>query len=140
MAPKRTKSMFLLGFIAWTIHSIIGLILSILPFRDLKKATDWVLNYLLHPVLDVLFKFVMGESYFKKLSTVLANFPEEREMLERVGMKLRKPSSYYSLPSRKLLELSAINKSRHFQNIIALEFLPHEWDYLFVNEGIKRAE
>ncbi len=140
MAPKRTKSMFLLGFFAWMTHALIGIILYILPFRDLKKSTDWVLNYLLHPVLDLIFKFVMGESYFKKLSGILSNFPEEREMLDRVGMKLRKPDSYYSLPSRKLMELTAITKSRNFQNIIALEFLPHEWDYLFVNESLKRAE
>jgi hypothetical protein len=140
MASKRTKSMFLLGFFAWMTHALIGLIFYFLPFRDLKKSADWVLNYLLHPVLDLMFKFVMGERYFKKLSGVLSNFPEEREMLYRVGMKLRKPDSYYSLPSRKLMELSAINKSRNFQNITALEFLPHEWDYLFVSEGLKRAE
>ena len=83
---------------------------------------------------------MMGEGYFKKLSGLLTNFPEEKELLERVGLKLRSPLSYYSLPSRKVLELASINKSRHFQNIIALEFLPHEWDYFYVNEGLKSVE
>lgn len=140
MAPKRTKSMFLLGFFSWTIHSIVGLIFAIIPNRNFRKAIDLILNYFLHPILDILFKFIMGEGYFKKLSSLLVNFPEEKELLDRVGLKLKKPNSYYSLPSRKLMEMSSVNRSRHFQNILALEFLPHEWDYLFANKSIKSAE
>lgn len=79
---------------------------------------------------------MMGGAYFKKLETLLNEFPKEKEMLDRVGLKLIKPLSYYSLPSRKLLVLSSVNKSRHFQSILALEFLPHEWDYLFKSEEL----
>lgn len=140
MAPKRTKTMFILGFLAWVIHSVVGLLVSLIPFKDVRKASDWMLSYLLHPLLDFLFKLMMGESYFKKLQFSLNDFLFEKDQLERVGMKLRKPYDYYSLPSRKLLELSAVSKSRHFQNILALEFLPHEWDYLFKAEDLKRAE
>jgi hypothetical protein len=140
MASKRTKSMFLLGFISWILHSIMGMILSVLPFKDIRRAADWFFNYLMNPVLEVLFKFVMGDGYFKKLQVLLAEYPHEKEMLEKVGLKLRKPYSYYSLPSRKLLELSSLYKSRHFQSIMALEFLPHEWDYLFSTSGLNRAE
>jgi hypothetical protein len=140
MAPKRTRSMFYLGFIAWCLHALIGLLLLILPFKELRKVSDWFVNFLLHPFLDLIFKLIMGEGYFKKLASALSEFPFEKEQLNRVGLKLRKPDDYYSLPTRKLLELTSINKSRHFQNIMALEFLPHEWDYLFSNEEIKRAE
>lgn len=140
MAPKRTKSMFLLGFLAWVVHSFMGLILGLLPFKNLRRAADWFLNYLLHPMLEILFKIVMGEGYFKKLGNYLTDFPEEKELLGRVGLKLRRPQDYYSLPSRKLLEFSSVHKSRHFQNILALEFLPHEWDYFFTGEEMKRAE
>lgn len=140
MAPKRTKVMFILGFMSWTIHSIVGLVFSIIPFKNLKKASDWVLSFLLHPVLDFLFKLIMGEGYFRKLKTSLADYPSEKDLLSQVGLRLRRPYDYYSLPSRKLLELMAVNKSRHYQNIIALEFLPHEWDFLFRSEELKRAE
>jgi hypothetical protein len=140
MASKRTKTMFLLGFFSWTIHSLAGLLLLILPFKDLKKVIDWTLSFLLHPALNLMFKLMMGGGYYKKLSALLMNFPLEKELLDKVGLKLRKPYSYYSLPSRKLLELSSIYKSSHYQNIIALEFLPHEWDYLFTGEGMTRAE
>lgn len=140
MARKRTKSMFILGFTSWIIHSFFGVILALIPFQDVKRAADWFINYLLNPILELFFRIMMGEGYFKKLSHLLSEYPGERELLARVGLKLRKPYSYYSIPSRKLLELSSIYKSRHFQSIMALEFLPHEWDYLFVNEELKRVE
>lgn len=140
MASKRTKTMFLLGLITWIIHSLTGFILSLIPFKDFRKATDWLISFLLHPFLDLMFKLILGKRYFRKLEKFLADFPMEKELLDRVGLKLRKPKFYYSLPSRKLLELSSVNKSKHFQNILALEFLPHEWDYLFVSKEIKRAE
>lgn len=140
MAAKRTKSMFLLGFMAWIVHSIMGVLLNLVPFKDVRRASDWFVNFLLNPVLELMFKLVMGEGYFKKLQQLLADYPGEKELLEKVGLKLRRPYSYYSLPSRKLLELSSLYKSRHFQSIMALEFLPHEWDYLFTNEELKRAE
>lgn len=140
MAPKRTRSMFFLGFFSWIIHSFFGLFINLVPFRDVRKAADWFLNFIFHPVLEFLFKLTMGEKYFRKLEQLLEDYPEEKELLSRVGLKLRKPYSYYSLPSRKLLELQSVNRSRHFQNIMALEFLPHEWDYLFKDGELNGAE
>lgn len=136
MALKRTRSMFFLGLITWMIHSFVGLILALVPVKEVRQAMDWLLNYFLHPCLDFMFTLMMGESYFKKLETLLSDFPKEKEVLDRVGMKLIRPLSYYSLPSRKLLVLSSVNKSRHFQSILALEFLPHEWDHLFKREEL----
>ena len=132
--------MFFLGLFAWIIHSISGLFINLIPVKDIRKSANWFLNYLVHPVMDFLFKIIMGEKYFKKLETLLSHYPQEKELLERVGLKLRRPYSYCSLPSRKLLELHSVNRSRHFQNIMALEFLPHEWDYLFKSREIKGAE
>jgi len=140
MASKRTKSMFLLGSISWFVHAIGSLIIRLIPNKEFHKVIDWVSNFLLHPFLDFMFRILMGRGYYKKLGNLLSQFPKERELLDRVGLKLRRPDSYYSLPSRKLLELAAIYKSRHYQNIISLEFLPHEWDYFFNTEELKRAE
>jgi hypothetical protein len=140
MAPKRTRSMFFLGFFSWIIHSILGLFIKLLPFKNVRRSADWFFNFLLHPVLEVLFRMIMGEKYFKKLEQYLSDYPAERELLTRVGMKLRSPYSYYSLPSRKLLELHSVSKSRHYQNIMALEFLPHEWDFFFKGEELLGAE
>ena len=140
MASKRTRSMFLLGFITWMIHSFVGLLLALVPLKEVKQAMNWLLNYLLHPWLEFMFKLMMGGAYFRKLETFLNDFPKEKEMLDRVGLKLIKPLSYYSLPSRKLLVLSSVMKSRHFQSILALEFLPHEWDYLFESEELVSVE
>jgi hypothetical protein len=140
MAPKRTRGTFFLGFFAWIIHSSMGLLMNLLPFKDLRKAADWFINFLFHPVMDFLFKLMLGESYFKKLEQLMNDFPEEKELLGQVGLKLRRPYSYYSVPSRKLLELYSVGRSRHFQNIMALEFLPHEWDYLFKDGELKGAE
>jgi hypothetical protein len=116
------------------------LFINLLPFKDVRRAADWFINFLFHPVLEVLFKLLLGEAYFKKLEQFLGDYPEEKELLARVGLKLRRPYSYYSLPSRKLLELQSVNKSRHFQNIMALEFLPHEWDFFFKGGELLGAE
>lgn len=140
MAPKRTRTMFLLGLMAWTVHSINSLFLLIVPIKEVKEASSWFINYMIHPWLDFMFRVILGESYFKKLKAHLNEFPNEKEQLERVGLRLRKPQSYYSLPSRKLMELSSSYKSRHFQRIMALEFLPHEWDYLFADEELVSAQ
>lgn len=140
MAAKRTRTMFLLGLMAWTVHSINSLFLLIIPIKEVKEASSWFINYIIHPWLDFMFRVILGESYFKKLATHLNEFPKEKELLDRVSLRLRKPQSYYSLPSRKLLEFSSSYKSRHFQRIQALEFLPHEWDYLFVHEELTSAQ
>jgi hypothetical protein len=140
MAPKRTKAMFILGFLAWTLHATSAVVLNLIPFNDIRKASDWFLNYLFNPVFELIFKIIMGGSYFKKLEQHLNDYPAEKELLSKVGLKLRKPYTYYSLPSRKIHELYAVNKSRNFQNIMSLEFLPHEWDYLFKSVEIRSAE
>lgn len=140
MASKRTRAMFMLGLVSWLIHSVFGFFMMLIPVTEVKKASEWFLNYLIHPWLDVIFKFVLGDGYFKKLENSLNEFPEEKELLEKVGLKLSRPVSYHSLPSRKILEFSSISKSNHFQNMMALEFLPHEWDYLFKDMEMKRAQ
>jgi hypothetical protein len=140
MAKKRTRSMFLLGSISWIVHAMGSFIIKLVPNKEFHKVIDWVSNFLLHPFLNFMFNLIMGKGYYKKLGNQLAQFPKEKELLDRVGLKLRRPESYYSLPSRKLLELASIYKSRHYQNIISLEFLPHEWDFFFNTEELKRAE
>jgi hypothetical protein len=131
--------MFFLGTLVWTVHSLISLVTAFVPFKDVRKSADWFVNYFFNPVLEFLFKIIVGENYFKKLGNFLNDFPSEKEHLVRLGLKLRKPDSYYSLASRKILELQAINKSKHFQNIMALEFLPHEWDFIFADVELKGA-
>ncbi|MES2528302.1 MAG: hypothetical protein V4598_14540 [Bdellovibrionota bacterium] len=140
MASKRTKVMFLLGSCSWISHSLVSLFARLFPLREVKEALDWILNYLLHPLLDFLFSITLGQGYFKKLSSYLGDYPYEKELLLKLGLKLREPESVYSLPSRKLHEFSAVSRSRHYQNILAMEFLPHEWDYFFSKEGLTRAQ
>jgi hypothetical protein len=140
MSTKRTKCMFVLGLSTWIIHSLSGLLTNLIPFKDIRKGSKWFTNYLFNPVLDFVYRIMMSESYFRKLEQFIGEYPEEKALLGRVGLKLRKPYSYYSLPSRKLLELHSVGRSRHYQNIMALEFLPHEWDYLFRTLEIKGAE
>ena len=61
----------------------------------------------------------------------MADYPIENDLLKKVGSKLRTNNEIQSLASRKLIEFSSVNKSRHYQNITTLEFLPHEWDLIF---------
>lgn len=140
MAPKRTRVMFLLGLISWIAHTIVSLFLLLIPMKEFRQASDWFLNYLLHPWLNFLFGLVLSEKYFRKLASHLQDFPLEKEKLKRVGLRLRKADQLHSLPSRKLIELTSVSRSRSFQNILALEFLPHEWDFLFNTEEIARAK
>ncbi len=139
IAPKRTKLLFFLGSSSWLIHSFFGLATNLLPFKEVRKASRWFLNFLMFPTMEFLYRLVLGDGYFRRLAESLRQFPREEELLARVGLRLRKPLSYYSLPSRKLLELQAAGKSRHYQGILGLEFLPHEWDYLF-REDLNRAD
>lgn len=136
MAKKRTKSMFYLGLLAWFFHTIIRLILKLVPMKEAKEAAGWVLNYLLHPMLHFIFGMILGEGYFKRLNIFLGEFPKEKEFLYRASLKFSRSKSHLSLPSRKLLELFSSNKSRHFQRILAFEILPHEWDYFFTHEEL----
>jgi hypothetical protein len=140
MAPKRTKAMFAMGVLAWLLHATSAVLMYIIPQKNIQKATNWFLSFLFFPVIDVMFKVILGGGYFKKLEQYLKDYPAEKELLSKVGLKLRKPYTYYSLPSRKIHELHAVSKSRNFQNIMTLEFLPHEWDYLFKNVEIRSAE
>ncbi len=140
MAPKRTKSMFVLGLITFFVRLPLSLIFALIPFQEFKRATNWFASFFLHPLLQFLFNVLMGKGYYKKLTQFIGEFPEEKSMLERLGQKFRKQGSYYSLSSRKLLELSSVHKSPQYQNITLLEFLPHEWDYLFGHGELKRAE
>ncbi len=140
MAVKRTKVMFFLGSQSWISHSLMNMVLVFIPFDEVKSAARWFLKYLLYPWLNFMFKLTLGKKYFNRLGNLMKDFPQEEEQFQRVGLKLTKPEQLYSLPSKKLIELFSYKKSRNFQNILALEFLPHEWDFLFSKEGINRVE
>ena len=140
LAAKRTKAMYTLGFMSWIIHFWASLICRLLPGKDARNALNWAVNYLLHPWLDFLFVLLLGEVYFRKLQLCLKEYPVEMEAVEKLGLRLRRPAEIYSLTSRKMLELSSSSRSRHFQNIIALELLPHEWDYFFKPQEVRSVK
>lgn len=140
MASKRTKVMFFLGFVSWTTHAVFNLFFGLIKSKEIKKVMDWIVIYLLHPWLDFLFRLILGESYFSKLKGIVEDYPEEWGQLQRAKMKLRRPDFLTSLPSKKLVEFGSIYKNSHYQNILALEFLPHEWNYFLVNEDEARAK
>lgn len=131
LANKRTKVMFVAGFSSWLLHSFFGFLLRLVPVREFRMSMNWGMNFLLQPWLVFLFKLTLGKKYFKKLESLLKHYPHENDLLQKVGTKLRRPREIYSLPSKKLIELSSVKKSHHFQNILSLEVLPHEWDVLF---------
>jgi hypothetical protein len=139
MATKRTKSMFILGFISWTTHSFVSLVMKLIPLKDVRMAADWFVGYLLHPVLDLIFSMVMGKNYFKKLGQYIDEFPHEKELLEHFGLKLRRTIPNDSLTHKKILEFYSLKKNDQYQNIITLEFLPHEWDFFFKHSELKSA-
>ncbi|HXH32032.1 MAG TPA: hypothetical protein VNJ01_14580 [Bacteriovoracaceae bacterium] len=131
MAGKRTKLMFILGFFAWGSHVIMSAFSALIPSKEIRQSADWYVNSLLYPWLSLAFKLFLGTGYFKNLKSLMEGFPVENNLLRNVGMKLVKSASFGSFPSKKLMELSSSSRSRHFQHIMAMEFLPHEWDYIF---------
>jgi hypothetical protein len=140
MARKRTNAMFILGTIAWICNAFVGLVCKLIPIKEVNRAVGWILTYFLQPWLDFIFRLILGHSYFKRLQIFLSEYPDESERLRRAGLKLRKPSEIYSLPTKKLLEFSSRSRSRHFQNILALELLPHEWDFFFNSQELIRVK
>ena len=132
MASKRTKVMFLIGMANWLSYASVELITKIVPNMEFKQSMNWLLYYLLNPWRELFFKLTLGEKYFKKLETVIKDYQLESGLLSKVCSKLNRSHEIYSLPSRKLIEFSSANKSLHYQNIISLELLPHEWDVLFL--------
>lgn len=134
MAAKRTRVMFILGAKSWMAHTFVSILTFIIPHKEFRQACGWLLNYLMLPWLNFLFRLSLGKRYFKKLALLINEYPQEGELLQNVGLKLRRPDEVFSVPTRKLMELTSVSKSRHFQNILALELLPHEWDHLFTQE------
>lgn len=133
LAAKRTSAMFLVGSILWISHVIIEFIFKIIPIKEIKIYLNWFFHYLLKPWLDFIFQLTIGHSYFVKLERHLKDYPVEYDLLHKVGSKIKRTEELYSFSSKKLIEFSTLSKSRHFQRIISLEFLPHEWDILFNN-------
>lgn len=131
LAVKRTKVMFLVGMLTWLSCGFVELVIKVVPSKELKQAMNWLMYYLLHPWIEVMFRLTLGEKYFKKLEVFLKDYPVENDLLQKVGSKLKINNEIYSLSSRKLIEFASVSKSRHYQNIIALELLPHEWDLIF---------
>jgi hypothetical protein len=131
LAAKRTRLTFLLGTLSWIGHSIGAIFQKIIPIREFQFCLNWLVNYLLNPWISFIFNLTVGQGYFKKVEAALNAYPQEKELFLKVGLKIHRADVVYSLPSKKLIELSSIKRSQTFQNIISLEFLPHEWDYLF---------
>ncbi|MBA2405051.1 MAG: hypothetical protein H0V66_09800 [Bdellovibrionales bacterium] len=131
VATKRTKVMFIIGMATWFSHGCVELLIKIVPIKEFRQSMNWLMYYLLHPWLELTFKMTLGDKYFKKLDAFIKEYPNENDLLKKVGSKLRTNNEIYSLSSRKLIEFSSVNRSRHYQNIITLEFLPHEWDLIF---------
>lgn len=135
MAKKRSRILFILGFISWLVHSFTGLAVRLIPGKEIKQSFFWLTNYLLQPLLSFLFQVLLGDSYFKKLEQLLSEFTSEFALIKNLGLKLELPTYLKSLPSRKLLELLSIQKSQSYQTILSLECLPHEFDILFTEKG-----
>ncbi len=139
MASKRTKVMFVVGLFSWLSHSVLGLLINIIPVKEIRQSLMWFMYYFLQPWVEVIFKATLGEKYFRKLESLMKKYPFENELLMKFGSKLRKRDDIYSLASRKIIEFSSLSKNRHYQNIITLEFLPHEWDLIFDSRMEARA-
>lgn len=131
LASKRTRLMFMVGFFSWLTHSILRIVLRPFRSRDASVAGNLVVNYFLYPWTDLLFRLCLGKGYYKRLQNSLKAYPREWELLKRVGLKLNGGEILGSLPSRKLMEYSASGRSTQLQNILAIEVLPHEWDFIF---------
>lgn len=131
LASKRTKAMFLVGAILWISHLFVEILFKIVPIKEVKIYLNWFFHYLLKPWLDFIFQITIGKSYFSKLERYLKDYPVENDLLHKVGAKIKKSEELQSFSTKKLIEFSSLNKSRHFQRIISLEFLPHEWDTIF---------
>ncbi len=139
LAQKRTRVMFVIGLASWLVHSFIAVIQKIIPIKEVRLSLNWLMYFMLNPWVDLFYKVTMGEKYFRKLETLLNEYPLENGLLLRIGSKLRKPQEIYSLSSRKWIELNTISKNRYYQNIMILEFLPHEWDLIFSPSWESRA-
>lgn len=129
LAPSRTKAMFILGGSAWFTHGLVNLVSKVLPSKQAKAVINLIANYFLHPWLKINFHLLIGNRYFKKVAGHLAQFPLESAQLNNLYLRLRHPDEIYSSLSRRLMELFPIQGSLHYQNILSLELLPHEWDY-----------
>lgn len=134
LAPKRTRTMFLLGMITWCAHALTSLVTKVFKSREVFTGASLFLNYFLYPWTEFLFKLFLGNKYFKKLRILLREYPAEWENLQLVGKKFAPSAANRSLPTRKINEFSAASRSVQYQNIFALESLPHEWDFFFSKE------
>lgn len=141
MAPTRTKAMLVLGLMTWLVHGLGSVVAILIPSKNIKEAVFLILNFFLHPWLRFNFKLLIGQRYFKKLGNYLADFPQENSELTHFYLKIRHPSEISSHPSRRLIELFSSQRSSHYQNVLSLELLPHEWDYYQQHqEGLSAAE
>jgi len=131
LVKKRNKTIFIMTFVSWISNGIIETIGQVLKISYVKISLDWLSNFLLKPWLDFFYKISLGERHFLQVKKALMDYPIEAEMLKKVSGKINRPEEIDSFSSRKLLEYSALGKNRHFQRIINIELLPHEWDYIF---------
>lgn len=131
MASKRTRATFLIGLMSWLSSAFCEILNKIVPIIEVRQSINSLNNFLLRPWYELIFKIMIGEGYFKKLENHLSEFPQEQAALHRLGMKLKRPAEVRSFATKKILEITSAVKSQHFQNILSLEFLPHEWDFIF---------
>jgi|SRR5690554_2900564 len=141
LASSRTKSMFILSFSSWLVHGVGNILGKLIPFSHAREVINLITNYFLHPWLRINFHLLIGKRYFKKLSTHLKPFSVECEQLANFYLRLRYPDDIYSNLSRRMMELFSSRRSIHYQNILSLELLPHEWDfYQQYQEGLSDKE
>ena len=139
LARKRTKLMLIIGMVSWISHGLIEALSKIIQIKEFKYVLNLLMYYIIHPWMSFFFRMIIGKNYFKKLRLILQNYPAECDSLQKVGLKLKATNEIYSLASRKIIEFSSVYKSRHFQDIMTLEFLPHEWDLMFDSKLEDRA-
>ncbi len=139
MATKRTKAMYLIGALTWLTQLLINGLSKLIPVKEFKVSLYWLTHFLTKPWLEILFKLTVGEKFFLKLVKHLKDYPRENDLLMNVGGKINRVAELNSFSSRKLMEFSSLNRSSHFQCIMTIEFLPHEWDMLFPLQPVYRA-
>jgi hypothetical protein len=139
LVHKRTKAMFITGTISWVFNNFASLVAVVVPEKNSKKVIHAVFDFFLIPGLRLIFDVILGKSYFRQFSTYLNEYPNDYNSLQVAGMKLERCSEIYSFPSRRIYEFSVSTRRNSYKNILFLELLPHEWDYLFLKQDLMSA-
>ena len=128
LARKRSLTLGIIGIVSWISQGFVGSIKKMIPSKRVGEVLNWLIYYAIHPWFMVAFRLMFGWSSLRKVNAQLASYESEAILIDHVKRKINYPDDLYSLPMKKFIELTLINKNPHFQNVLALEFLPHEWD------------